>query len=170
MTNSALISNIAEGVIRLLVFIIYIIAIGFMKDIQRVYMYHGAEHMTVHAQENGNPLNIENISKYPTAHPRCGTAFLLNVMLIAIIVFSLIPREPFSWLILSRIILIPLIASISYESIRISSMYSDNKLVKGIMAPSLWLQKLTTKQPDNKQIEVAIAAMEASIKYDNEVV
>ena len=168
MTESALISNIAEGIIRLVVFIIYIVVIGFMSDIQRVYMYHGAEHMTVHAQENKNPLTISNISSYPTAHPRCGTAFLLNVMLIAIVVFSLIPREPFSWLILSRIILIPLIASLSYEMIRISSIYSHNTIIKYMMAPSLWLQKLTTKKPTNDQIEVAIAAMEASIKYDAE--
>jgi uncharacterized protein YqhQ len=168
MTGSALISNIAEGIIRLVVFIIYIVVIGFMSDIQRVYMYHGAEHMTVHAQENKNPLTISNISSYPTAHPRCGTAFLLNVMLIAIVVFSLIPREPFSWLILSRIILIPLIASLSYEMIRISSIYSHNTIIKYMMAPSLWLQKLTTKKPTNDQIEVAIAAMEASIKYDAE--
>ena len=166
-TGSDLISNIAEGIIRLLIFIIYIVAIGFMDDIKRVYMYHGAEHMTVHAQEEGKSLTVENISNYPTAHPRCGTAFLLNVMLISIIIFSLIPREPFSWLILSRIILIPLIASLSYETIRISSIYDQNILIKFIMAPSLWLQKLTTKQPDNDQIEVAIEAMTASIKYDS---
>ena len=138
-----------------------------MDDIKRVYMYHGAEHMTVHAQEEGKSLTVENISNYPTAHPRCGTAFLLNVMLISIIIFSLIPREPFSWLILSRIILIPLIASLSYETIRISSIYDQNILIKFILAPSLWLQKLTTKQPDDDQIEVAIEAMTASIKYDS---
>ena len=166
-TGSDLISNIAEGIIRLLVFIIYIFAIGMMDDIKRVYMYHGAEHMTVHAQEEGKSLTVKNISNYPTAHPRCGTAFLLNVMLISIIIFSLIPREPFSWLILSRIILIPLIASLSYETIRISSIYDQNILIKFIMAPSLWLQKLTTKQPDDDQIEVAIEAMTASIKYDS---
>ncbi len=140
-----------------------------MEDIRRVYMYHGAEHMTVHAQEAGNPLTLENISKYPTAHPRCGTAFLLNVMLISIIVFSLMPREPLSWLIISRIIFIPLIASISYESIRISSIYDQNLFIKLLMAPSLWLQKLTTKQPDDDQIEVAIESMKASIQYDKEI-
>ena len=139
-----------------------------MEDIKRVYMYHGAEHMTVHAQEAGKPLTVENISKYPTAHPRCGTAFLLNVMLISIIVFSLMPREPISWLIISRIIFIPLIASFSYESIRISSIYDHNLFIKLLMAPSLWLQKLTTKQPDDDQIEVAIESMKASIQYDKE--
>ena len=168
-TKSSLIANIAEGIIRLVIFILYIYSIGLMEDIKRVYMYHGAEHMTVHAQEAGKPLTVENISKYPTAHPRCGTAFLLNVMLISIIVFSLMPREPISWLIISRIIFIPLIASFSYESIRISSIYDHNFFIKLLMAPSLWLQKLTTKQPDDDQIEVAIESMKASIQYDKEI-
>ena len=166
LTGSHLIPNLAEGGIRLLVFLVYVIGIGFMTDIRRVYMYHGAEHMTVHAVENGDPLNIDCIRKYPTAHPRCGTAFLLTVMIVAIIVFSLVPREPMWWLIISRIILIPVIASFSYEVIRFNGRHSSNLFVQWLTAPSLWLQGLTTKQPEDDQIEVAVSAMTAAIESD----
>ena len=119
LLGSDVVSNVAEGIIRLAVFLIYVTVISLMPDIRRVYMYHGAEHMAVHAQEKGDPLTIQEIRKYPTAHPRCGTAFLLTIMVIAIIVFTLIPREPL-WLVVgSRIVLIPLIASLSYEFIRL---------------------------------------------------
>ena len=118
-----LISNLVEGIFRLLIFIAYILLIGLTKDIRRVFMYHGAEHMTVHAVEHGDMLNPETIRKYSKAHPRCGTAFLLTVMVVSIITFTLVPREPLTWLISSRIILIPLIAGISYEFIRISGKY-----------------------------------------------
>ena len=168
LTGSHLIPNLAEGGIRLLVFLVYVIGIGFMTDIRRVYMYHGAEHMTVHAVENGDPLNIDHIRKYPTAHPRCGTAFLLTVMIVAIIVFSLVPREPMWWLILSRIILIPVIASFSYEVIRFNGRHSGNLFGQWVTAPSLWLQGLTTKQPDDDQIEVAVCAMNAAIESDQD--
>ena len=139
-----------------------------MTDIRRVYMYHGAEHMTVHAMENGDPLDIESIRKYPTAHPRCGTAFLLTVMIVAIFVFSLVPREPLWWLILSRIILIPVIASLSYEVIRFNGRHSSNLFVQWLTAPSLWLQGLTTKQPKDDQIQVAVSAMNAAIASDQD--
>jgi len=166
--ESHLISNVAEGLIRLTIFFIYIVSIGFMSDIRRVYMYHGAEHMTVHAREMGDPLIPSAIRKYPTAHPRCGTAFLLTVMLVAILIFSLIPRDPLWWLITSRIIFLPLIASFSYEIIRASGQYADNIAVRLITLPSIWLQALTTKQPDDSQIEVAIAAMTGAIEADAE--
>tara|TARA_B100001167_G_C16725525_1_gene283326 strand:- start:109 stop:1002 length:894 start_codon:yes stop_codon:yes gene_type:complete len=166
--ESHLISNVAEGLIRLTIFFIYIVSIGFMSDIRRVYMYHGAEHMTVHAKEMGDPLIPSAIRNYPTAHPRCGTAFLLTVMVVAILIFSLIPRDPLWWLITSRIIFLPVIASISYEIIRASGQYADNIAVRLITAPSIWLQGLTTKQPDDSQIEVAIAAMTGAIEADTE--
>ena len=168
MTESSLIHNFAEGIIRLLVFLAYVVVIGFMADIRRVYMYHGAEHMTVHAMENGDPLDIDSIRKYPTAHPRCGTAFLLTVMIVAIVVFSLVPREPLWWLILSRIILIPVIASFSYEIIRFNGRHSGNLFVQWLTAPSLWLQGLTTKQPEDDQIQVAVSAMNAAIASDQD--
>ena len=166
ITNSHLASNIAEGVIRLVIFVAYVGLIGLLPDIRRVYMYHGAEHMTVHAKENGRPLTSKEIQNFPTAHPRCGTAFLLTIMLTSIVVFSLLPREPLWWLIMSRVVLIPIIAGFSYEIIRLSSIYSKNVLVRALMAPNLWLQSLTTKPPDEDQIEVAISAMNKALESD----
>ena len=164
--NSHLFSNIAEGVIRLCIFVAYVAVIGLLPDIRRVYMYHGAEHMAVHATEHGRPLTSEEIRNFPTAHPRCGTAFLLTVMLTSIVVFSLLPRNPLWWLITSRIVFIPIIAGISYEMIRFSSVHAQNILVRALMSPNLWLQSLTTKIPDEDQIEVAISAMNKAIESD----
>ena len=161
-----ILSNVAEGVIRLAVFVAYIWIIGRMPDIKRVFMYHGAEHMTVHAQERGEPLEIDAIRKYSPAHPRCGTAFLLTVMVVAIIAFVFVPREPLWWLIASRIVFIPVIAAAAYEVIRLSGRYEDNPLVKLISAPNLLLQKLTTRWPDDDQIEIAVAAMRTAIEAD----
>tara|TARA_Y100000996_G_scaffold391571_1_gene353659 strand:+ start:3662 stop:4558 length:897 start_codon:yes stop_codon:yes gene_type:complete len=166
--GSNIFSNIIEGIVRLLIFIGYIYVIGLMPDIKRVFMYHGAEHMTVHAQENNLELNLANIKKYPTAHPRCGTAFLLTIMLIAVIVFILIPRQSLLIVVGSRIVLVPFIASLSYEFIRLSSIYQNNFIMKAISAPSLWLQSLTTRQPDDDQIEVAVIAMQSAIEADKD--
>ena len=161
-----ILSNVAEGAIRLAVFVAYIWVIGRMSEIRRVFMYHGAEHMTVHAQERGDPLEIEAIRRYSPAHPRCGTAFLLTVMVVAILVFVFVPREPLWWLVASRIVFIPLIAAVAYEVIRLSGRYEDNPLVSLISAPNLLLQKLTTRWPDDDQIEVAVAAMETALEAD----
>lgn len=166
--GSNIFSNIIEGIVRLLIFIGYIYVIGLMPDIKRVFMYHGAEHMTVHAQENNLELNLANIKKYPTAHPRCGTAFLLTIMLIAVIVFILIPRQSLLIVVGSRIVLVPFIASLSYEFIRLSSIYQNSFIMKAISAPSLWLQSLTTRQPDDDQIEVAVIAMQSAIEADKD--
>ena len=166
LVDSNLLANIVEGVIRLVLFLLYVIVIGRTEDIRRVFMYHGAEHMAVHAYENGEKLTTESVSKYPTAHPRCGTAFLLVVMLVAIIVFAFIPRDPLWWLITSRIVLIPAIAAASYETIRLSGIYSSNSIAKMIAVPGLVLQGLTTRKPDPDQIEVAIVAMQESISHD----
>ena len=165
-----ILSNVAEGAIRLVVFVAYIWVIGRMPEIRRVFMYHGAEHMTVHAQERGDPLVTEAIRKYSPAHPRCGTAFLLTVMVVAILVFVFVPREPLWWLITSRIVFIPLIAAAAYEVIRLSGRYEDNPLVSLISAPNLLLQKLTTRWPDDDQIEVAVAAMNTALEADRETV
>ena len=166
LLGSSIAANIAEGAIRLALFLGYILLIGRMNDIRRVFMYHGAEHMTVHAQERGDPLQIDYIRRYPTAHPRCGTAFLLVVMVVAILAFIFVGREPFWWLIASRIVLVPLIAAVSYEVIRFSGRHADNPLVHLITAPSLALQSLTTRQPDDDQIEIAIAAMQQAQDAD----
>ena len=160
-------TNIAEGLIRLGIFLAYILLIGRMSDIRRVFMYHGAEHMTVHAQERGEVLSLESVRKYSTAHPRCGTAFLLVVMVVAIIVFVIVGREPFWWLIASRIVLMPFIAAVSYELIRLSGRYSGNPLVALITGPSLALQALTTREPEDDQIEIAIEAMRRTLEVDD---
>ena len=161
-----IISNVAEGAIRLVLFVAYIWLIGRMREIRRVFMYHGAEHMTVHAQERGDPLVVEAIRRYSPAHPRCGTAFLLTVMVVAILLFVFVPREPLWWLVTSRIVFIPVIAALAYEVIRWSGRYEDNPLVKLISAPNLLLQKLTTRWPDDDQIEIAVVAMKKALEAD----
>ena len=164
--GSDLASNVAEGVIRLALFLGYLLLIGRMEGIRRVFMYHGAEHMTVHAQERSDPLNVEAVRKHSPAHPRCGTAFLLVVMVVAVVAFVFTGREPLWWLISSRIVLIPVIAAVSYELIRLSSRHSGNPLVGLITGPSLALQSLTTREPEDDQIEIAIAAMRHTIEAD----
>ena len=164
--GNALLSNIAEGVIRLVIFVAYIAAIGLLPDIRRVYAYHGAEHMAVHAKEAGQPLTVASIRQFATAHPRCGTAFILVVMVIAIGVHALIGAPPLLERILSRIILLPIIAGVSYEIIRWSGFHAGNPVVKAIIAPNLLLQGITTKPPDDDQIEVAIRALEGAVERD----
>lgn len=165
--GSDIASNILEGIIRLGLFLGYILLIGRMREIRRVFQYHGAEHMTVHAQERGVPLTVEMVRKYSTAHPRCGTAFLLVVMVVAVVVFVFIGRDPLWWLITSRIVLVPFIASFSYEVIRFSGFHAGNPIVRVVTGPSLALQTLTTREPDDDQIEIAIAAMNHALDADH---
>ena len=164
--ESEIAGNLAEGLIRLVVFLAYVVLIGRMDQIKRVFMYHGAEHMTVHAQEHLDRLEVGTVRRYPTGHLRCGTAFLLVVMVVAVVVFALAGRNPMWWHIVSRIALMPLVAAFSYEAIRFSDKHSENRLVRLISSPSLALQSLTTRQPDDDQIEVAIAAMEHALTSD----
>jgi uncharacterized protein YqhQ len=160
INDSSLLFNFLDGIIRVLFFLIYILAINMSKEIRRVFQYHGAEHKAVNAYEAGVDLTPENVDKYGTLHPRCGTSFLLIVMVMSIIIFSLIPKAwPFAWKFLSRIILIPLIAGISYEFIKFSSRKMGNSLVRMMATPGLWLQKLTTGLPSRDQLEVAIEAL-----------
>ena len=159
-------TNFVEGGLRLAIFVAYIGLISRMAEIRRVFMYHGAEHMTVHAQERGDPLEPSAVRKYPTAHPRCGTAFLLVVMVVAVMAFAFVGRDPLWWLLASRVVLIPVIAAVSYEVIRISGRFSENPMVRLITGPSLALQSLTTRQPDDAQIEIAITAMRRTIDAD----
>ena len=144
----------------------YIWGIGHMRDIRRVFAYHGAEHMTVHAHEAGLPLNVENVRRFDTPHPRCGTAFLLTVMLVSIVVFALLMGPSWEVRIASRIVLLPVIAAISYEIIRFTGAHQDWKISQLIARPGLLLQRLTTRQPDDDQIEVAIYAVETAIAAD----
>lgn len=164
--GSGLLSEAVEGILRLAILVGYVAVIGIMRDIRRVYAYHGAEHMTVHAYEQGEPLEVEAVRKHPTAHPRCGTAFLLVVLIVAIIIFVFLGRPDWLLRVTSRIVLIPVIAGISYELIRFSGAHAQNILVRTLMAPSLALQALTTRNPDNSQIEVAIHAMKTAVATD----
>lgn len=160
LTNDPFVLNIMEGILRLVIFLAYIYGISRMKDIQRVFEYHGAEHKTIHAYEAGDPLDVEHVRKYTTLHPRCGTNFLLIVMIVSIVVFAFL-GWPDLWLrILSRVLLMPVIAGIGYEIIRFAGR-SQAHWVSCAIAPGLWLQKLTTREPSDDQIEVAIRALEA---------
>jgi uncharacterized protein YqhQ len=161
-------SNLAEGVIRLALLVGYVALIGLMPDVRRVYAYHGAEHMTIHAWEHNDPLDPEHVAHYPPAHPRCGTAFLLEVVAISIVLFALL-GTPDLWLrILSRVLLIPLIAGIAYELLRLGGKYPNSPLLKLVIAPGLLLQALTTRYPDATQMEVAIASMKELLRRENE--
>ncbi len=158
--------NIIEGVIRISVFLLYIWGISLMKDIQRVFQYHGAEHKTIYAYEAGEELTPENACKYSTLHPRCGTSFLLIVMVISILVFSLLGEQTLAARMVSRIILLPLVAGISYEFLKFAGKNIKNPVVRVLSAPGLWLQKLTTREPDENQLEVAIQALNRVLELE----
>ena len=151
---------VIEGVIRLLIFIAYVLLISLMKDIRRVYMYHGSEHKCINCIESGLPLTVENVMKSSKEHRRCGTSFLLFVMLISIILFAFIRIEYLPLRLLSRIALIPVVAGLSYELIRLNGRF-DNKLTWLLSRPGMWMQALTTREPDEKMAEVAIQAVES---------
>lgn len=167
INDSSLMFNLVDGLARVLIFLIYILSISMSKEIKRVFQYHGAEHKVVHAFEDGVELTPENADRYSTLHPRCGTSFLIMVMILSIIIFSLIPKDwPFIEKFLSRFVLMPLIAGLSYEFIKFSSKRLDNPFVRIMAMPGLWLQKLTTGVPTLDQIEVAIRALEEVLDLD----
>lgn len=158
-------NNVIEGIIRLAVFLAYIVAIAKMEDIQRVFQYHGAEHKVINAYEAGVPLEVNKIQSFPTLHPRCGTSFLLIVMLVSIFIFALLGhQEHIWWRILSRILLMPVVAGVSYELLKLSGKHASNVFCRLAIAPGLWLQKLTTQQPDDSQVEVAVQALKAVLE------
>lgn len=157
--NASLLA-ILEGAIRILIFVLYVVGISAMKDIRRVYMYHGAEHKCINCIEKGRPLTVKNVMRSSKQHKRCGTSFMLFVMLVSIILFFFIRVQNPLYRVLIRIALIPVIAGISYEIIRVAGR-SNNILVRIISAPGMWLQRLTTKEPDESMVEVAIASVEA---------
>jgi uncharacterized protein YqhQ len=151
--------NILEGCIRLGIFVGFLTSTLFMEDMRRVYMYHGAEHKTVFAWENGQELTVENVKNYSTRHPRCGTSFILFVMIVSILVFSLLGRPDFLHRVLYKILLMPVVSGISYEAIRFTGRHRNWQWVQLLSWPGLMLQKITTREPSDDQIEVAIAAM-----------
>ncbi len=153
--------NLLEGVVRLLLLVGYIWAVGQMSDIRRVFSYHGAEHKTINAYEAGAELTPDNVAKFSVEHPRCGTAFLLTLVLLSILLFSLLGPLPFWWRMISRIIFLPVLACIAYEYIRWTANHLDSKMVRLLIKPSLALQHLTTREPTKDMLEVSIAAFNA---------
>lgn len=168
--TSFLMFNLVDGVIRVILFVGYIFVISRMKDIARVFSYHGAEHKSIYAYEKGLELTVENARKMSRFHPRCGTSFLLIVMIVSILVFSLIPEDShFIIKFASRIVLLPVIAGLSYEILKLSGKYSNNIIVKILIAPGLWLQRLTTREPDDEMLEVAITSITEALDKENVV-
>lgn len=161
LTADPMLLNLAEGFLRMIIFLSYIAAISSMEDIQRVFQYHGAEHKTIYTYEAGLPLVVENVRPFSTLHPRCGTNFLMIVMLISMFIFTFLGWPSLLERIASRIVLMPVIAGVSYEIIRFAGAHAENRLVHIAILPGLLLQKLTTRQPDDEQIEVAIASLKA---------
>lgn len=167
ITETQAFTSVSEGIIRMAIFLGYMALVSQMKDIKRVFEYHGAEHKTIACYEAGEELTVENVKKHTRFHPRCGTSFLLFVMIISIIIYAFLPKTGIILRVLMRLALLPVVAGLSYEVIRWAGR-SNNACVKLLSKPGLWLQKLTTREPDEKQIEVAIAAMEPCIPQDKE--
>ncbi|TET17348.1 MAG: DUF1385 domain-containing protein [Dehalococcoidia bacterium] len=164
--QSSIIFHLIEGFIRLGFFIAYLKLITLAPDIKRVFAYHGAEHKAVNAYEDGVQLEVEAIREHSTAHVRCGTSFLFAVLIIAIIVFALIGRPSVGLMVLSRIAFIPLIAALGYEVTYFGARHIKNSLVRALLAPGLWLQRLTTREPDDNQLEVALSALKRVVEID----
>jgi uncharacterized protein YqhQ len=159
--------NLVDGVIRLLLFLLFIWGVSLLKDIRRVYEYHGAEHKTVFAFENGDELNTSNVQRYSTYHPRCGTSFLMTVMIISILVYVVVPAETFWGKFAARIILLPIITGLSYEIIRFAAKHRGS-LFALMTAPGLWLQRITTQPPTDEQAECAIVALDHAMALEKE--
>ena len=165
---SSVVLNITEGLIRLALLVGYLVAISFLPDVRRVFAYHGAEHMTIHAFEHGDPLTPARIEPYPTAHPRCGTAFLLLVVVVSIVIFAFLPRVNLIVDLAVRLLLVLPVASISYEALRLGAAHERSPLMRVLVAPGLLLQGITTRRPDARMIEVAVASLEEAIAGDRE--
>lgn len=159
--------NLVDGLVRLMILLVYIVVISRLKDVKRLFEYHGAEHMAVACYENKKTLNYNNVRRFSPEHPRCGTNFLFMVFIVSIIVFSFVTGENWTLKLAIRILLLPIIAGISYEILKISGKYHERSFFKIINYPGILLQKLTTKRPDRKQIEVAIAALKGLLKAES---
>ena len=168
--DHGLAQSLVEGLIRVAIFLGYLAVIARSPDVSRVFRYHGAEHMTIHALEAGDPLTVDAVRKYPTAHQRCGTEFLVVVIILSIIAFSLVGRQEPLVMIASRILLIPVIAAVGYEILRFGARHRKNPIMKVLLYPGLLVQMITTKQPTDDMIEVAIVSMEQALEADGETV
>lgn len=162
--EQALLFNLVEGAIRLTLLVGYMAAVGQMAEIRRVFGYHGAEHKTINAHEAGAPLTVEGIRPFTTAHPRCGTAFLLMVVLISILVFAPLGKPALLVRLASRLLLIPVVSGIAYEVLRFTGKHASNPLVRALIAPNLALQRLTTREPDDTMLEVALVSLKAVLE------
>ena len=166
--QSSYVERAVEGVIQVTIFLGYLSLIGRTSDVRRTFQYHGAEHMSIHALEAGDPLTVEAIRKYPTAHPRCGTEFLVVVILVSIVVFSVVGRQEIPIMVASRVVLIPVIAGISYELLRFGARHRGSRIVRWLFQPGIWVQKITTKRPTDDMLEVAIVSLEQALLADGE--
>jgi len=168
LSESGLLFNLVDGAIRLGIFLAYLWSISFFKEIRRVFEYHGAEHKSIFAFESGEELAIDRVKGFSYLHPRCGTSFLLIVMVVSILVFALIPHHlPFGYKVASRVILIPLIAGLSYEIIRFADRKRESRGIQYFIKPGLWLQRLTAREPSDAQIEVALRALQAVLELED---
>jgi len=166
--DNGFVQHLVEGLIRVVIFIGYLLLISRSAEVSRVFQYHGAEHMTIHALEAGDPLTVTEVRKYPTAHQRCGTEFLVIVVMLSILMFSLVGRQTPLVMILSRVLLIPVIAAVGYELLKLGARYRSHRIVHWLLYPGLLVQKITTKQPTDDMIEVAIVSMESALEADGE--
>jgi uncharacterized protein YqhQ len=164
--GGVLIQNIVEGIIRIIFFLAYVWVIGRMQEIDRVFMFHGAEHKSIFTYEAGEELTVENARKHSTLHPRCGTSFILIVLVISILVFALLGEGNLFYRVWSRIAVLPVVAGLGYEFLKFSGKYYQNRWARILIAPGLFLQKLTTREPDDSQLEVALTALKAVIPGD----
>lgn len=160
--------HLLEGLVRVVIFVGYLLLVSRSHEIGRVFQYHGAEHMTIHALEHGDPLTVASVRPYPTAHPRCGTEFLVVFIIISILLFSLLAGADLWLAIAGRILLIPVIAAVAYEVLRWGARHRDQTLVRWLFLPGIWLQAITTRQPDDSMIEVAIASMQEALAANDD--
>jgi uncharacterized protein YqhQ len=158
--------QLSEGLIRVVIFIGYLLLVARASDVRRTFQYHGAEHMSIHALEGGDPLTTASARKYPTAHPRCGTEFLVVVLIVSILAFAVVGKLPPLWLIVSRVILVPVIAAVSYEILQLGARHRGHALVRWLWSPGIWVQAITTRQPTDDMIEVAIVSLERALIAD----
>ena len=162
--------QLSEGGIRVVIFIGYLLLVGRAADVRRTFQYHGAEHMSIHTLEAGDPLTVEAARKYPTAHPRCGTEFLVVVLIVSILAFAVVGKLSPVWLVVSRVVLVPVIAAISYELLQLGARHRRHALVRWLWSPGIWVQAITTRRPTDDMIEVAIVSLEQALIADgNEV-
>jgi uncharacterized protein YqhQ len=166
--DQVLAQHLIEGAIRVAIFIAYLLLVSRSAEIRRTFQYHGAEHMTIHALEHEDPLDVEHVRKYPTAHPRCGTEFLVIFIILSILMFSLLAGQSLLVSIIGRVLLVPVIASLAYELLRFGARHRDKVWLRWLYLPGIWLQGITTKQPDDSMIEIAIASMQEALVANGE--